>query len=74
MNIWTQLFEAQEEVTSLRLQLSDHSGKLLEVERELELERVKVANLEKTAAVIFRTTRSQRGGQERTGQNCSTSA
>jgi len=42
---WIQLFEAQEEVTRLRLQLSDHSNKVLEVEGELELERATVAKL-----------------------------
>ena len=32
-------------MTSLIFQLSDHSGKLLEVERELEMETVKLAEL-----------------------------
>ena len=37
----TQLLEAQEEVTSLTIKVSDYSGKLLEVQRQLGLEREK---------------------------------
>ena len=36
---WTQLLEAQEEVTSLSIKVSEYSGELLEVQRQLGLER-----------------------------------
>ena len=51
VNTWTQLLEAQEEITYLKIEISEHTSKLLEVQRELELERERVA----------------KGGQERTG-------
>ena len=42
---WTQLLEAQEEVTSLSIKVSEYSGELLEVQRQLGLEREKVLEL-----------------------------
>ena len=41
----TELLEAQEEVTCLRIQVRDHSSKLLEVQRKLELEKQRVTEL-----------------------------
>ena len=41
----TQLLEAQEEVTSLSIKVSEYSGELLEVQRQLGLEREKVLEL-----------------------------
>ena len=41
----TQLLEAQEEVTSLSIKVSEYSGELLEVQRQLGLEREKVVEL-----------------------------
>ena len=42
---WTQLLEAQEEVTSLSIKVSEYSGELLEAQRQLGLEREKVLEL-----------------------------
>ena len=41
----TEFLEAQEEVTCLKIQIRDHSSKLLVVQRELELEKQRVAEL-----------------------------
>ena len=41
----TQLLEAQEEVASLSIKVSEYSGELLEVQRQLGLEREKVVEL-----------------------------
>jgi len=63
---WAELFEAQKEVTSLRLQLSEHSGKLLEVDRKLELEKVEVAKLSREKEVLQQqlSTSEQQGLRE----------
>ena len=45
MKAQTQLLEAQEEVTSLSIKVSEYSGELLEVQRQLGLEREKVVEL-----------------------------
>ena len=45
MKARTQLLEAQEEVTSLSIKVSEYSGELLEVQRQLGLEREKVLEL-----------------------------
>ena len=43
----TQLLEAQEEITCLIVEISDHSSELLKVQRELRLEKEKVIELTK---------------------------
>ena len=45
MKAWTKLLETQEEVAHLTIKISDYSSKLLEVRRELGLEREKVVEL-----------------------------
>ena len=45
VKVRTQLLEAQEEVTSLSIKVSEYSGELLEVQRQLGLEREKVLEL-----------------------------
>ena len=45
MKAQTQLLEISEEVTSLSIKVSDYSGKLLQVQRQLGLEREKVVEL-----------------------------
>ena len=42
---WTKLLEAQEEVASLCIKVSEYRGELLEVQRQLGLEREKVLEL-----------------------------
>ena len=42
---WTLLLEAQEEVVCLSIEVPDYSNKLLEVQRELGLEREKAVDL-----------------------------
>ena len=62
----TQLLEAQGEITCLRIGISEHRSKLLEVQKDLELERERMANLARendtsTAAVDLRVANPKEG-------------
>ena len=67
----TQLLEAQEEVTSLTIKVSDYSGKLLEVQRQLGLKKEKVVELvqEKEALQQQLSTLSYRASKRRSKED-----
>ena len=66
----TQLLEAQEEVTSLSIKVSEYSGELLKVQRQLGLGREKVVELvqeNKTLQRQLSTSELQSLKEKRTG-------